>query len=86
MTHVHFDYWTCDGTDIGIKLVNTTYDPAQEDLESVGTVTQGQWVSVDIPLDDFAFDRSGVTQILFDNLVAGDASITVYIDNLYFYN
>ncbi len=85
MTHVHFDYWTFDGVELGIKLVNTTYDPIQEDLESVGTVTQGQWVSVDIPLDDFAFDRSGVTQILFDNLVVDDASITVYIDNLYFY-
>ncbi len=86
MTHVHFDYWTADGTELGMKLVNTGVDPAQEDLESVGTVMQGQWVSVDIPLDDFAMDRSQVTQILFDNLVAGDASITVYIDNLYFYN
>jgi hypothetical protein len=83
---VHFDYWTLDGTELGIKLVNTGVDPAQEDLESVGTVIQGQWVSVDIALDDFAMDRSQVTQILFDNLVAGDASITVYIDNLYFHN
>ncbi|MBD0849994.1 carbohydrate binding domain-containing protein [Maribacter arenosus] len=85
MTHVHVDYWTADGTELGIKLVNTAVDPVQEDLESFGTVTQGQWVSVDIALDDFAMDRSQVTQILFDNLVAGDASITVYIDNLYFY-
>ena len=85
MTHVHFDYWTADGTELGMKLVNTGVDPAQEDLESVGTVIQGQWVSVDIALDDFAMDRSQVTQILFDNLVAGNASITVYIDNLYFY-
>ena len=86
MTHVHIDYWTADGSELGIKLVNTAADPAQEDLESVGTVTQGQWISVDIPLDDFTMDRSQVTQILFDNLVAGDASVTVYIDNLYFYN
>jgi ribosomal protein S8E len=86
MTHVHFDYWTADGTQLGIKLVNTVANPVQEDLESVGTVTQGQWVSVDILLDDFAMDRSQVTQILFDNLIPADASITVYIDNLYFYN
>lgn len=84
MTHVHFDYWTSDGTGLGIKIVNTVN--GEEDLESVGTVVQGQWVSVDIPLDDFAMDRSEVTQILFDNLVPDDASITVYIDNLYFYN
>jgi hypothetical protein len=86
MTHVHLDYWTADGSELGIKLVNTAVDPAQEDLESVGTVTQGQWVSVDIPLDDFTMDRSQVTQILFDNLVAGNANVTVYIDNFYFYN
>ena len=81
-TYVHFDYWTADGTDIGIKLVNTVL--GQEDLESFGTVLQGQWVSVDIPLDDFAMDRSGVTQILFDNLVP--EKVTLYIDNLYFHN
>ena len=86
MTHVHFDYWTPDAQGLGIKIVNTALDPVQEDLETVGTVTLGQWVSVDIPLDDFNMDRSQVTQILFDNLVPNDASITVYIDNLYFYN
>jgi hypothetical protein len=85
MDYVHFDYWTADATGLGIKIVNTTVDPADEDLESVGTVTQGAWVSVDIALDDFDMDRSAVTQILFDNLVADDASVTVYIDNLYFY-
>ena len=83
MTHVHFDYWSADGETIGLKLVNTTTDPVQEDIEQTG-VAQGQWIGVDIPLDDFAFDRSAVTQILFDNMVAG--TITLYIDNLYFYN
>jgi len=85
MDFVHFDYWTADATGLGIKIVNTTVDPADEDIESVGTVTQGAWVSVDIALNDFDMDRSAVTQILFDNLVADDASVTVYIDNLYFY-
>ena len=85
MDFVHFDYWTADATGLGIKIVNTTVDPVDEDIESVGTVTQGEWVSVDIALDDFDMDRSAVTQLLFDNLVADDASVTVYIDNLYFY-
>ena len=85
MTHLHVDYWTVNAKELGIKLVNTALDPAQEDLESFGTITKGVWVSVDIPLADFAMDRSGVTQILIDNLVAGDASATVFIDNLYFY-
>lgn len=86
MTHVHFDYWTPDAQSLGIKIVNTALDPVQEDLASVGNITLGQWVSVDIPLNDFNMDRSQVTQILFDNLEPDDASITVFIDNLYFYN
>lgn len=82
MTHVHFDYWTTDAKALGIKLVNTVV--GEEDIVDVGTIVKGQWVSVDIPLDNFDFDRSGVTQILFDNLEAG-ADITVFLDNLYFY-
>jgi hypothetical protein len=85
MSHVHFDYWTPDGTTLGLKLVNTAYgdgDPLKEDLEDVGTMTQGTWVSVDIPLEDFSTDVSGITQLLFDAL--GNTA-NVYIDNLYFY-
>ena len=80
MTHVHFDYWTADGEEIGLKLVNTVV--SQEDIETRVT-TKNEWVSVDIALDDFAFDRSQVTQIIFDNMPAGN--ITLYMDNLYFY-
>jgi hypothetical protein len=86
MTHVHFDYWSPNAESLGLKLVNTTYDPAQEDLENAGDLTLGEWVSVDIPLADFDMDLSGVTQLIFDNLEAGDADDTVYIDNFYFYN
>ena len=82
MTHVHFDYWTPDGQGLGIKLVNTNI--GQQDQESVGVVSRGQWISVDIPLNDFAINRSAVSQILFDNIPPG--TITVFIDNLYFYN
>jgi len=82
MTHVHFDYWTPDGQGLGIKLVNTNI--GQQDQENVGTVSRGQWISVDIPLNDFAINRSAVSQILFDNIPPG--TITVFIDNLYFYN
>ena len=86
MTHVHFDYWSPNAESLGLKLVNTTLDPIQEDLESVGAVNLGQWVSVDIPLADFNMDLSAVTQLIFDNLVEANADDTVYIDNFYFYN
>ncbi|WP_296342336.1 carbohydrate binding domain-containing protein [Winogradskyella sp.] len=82
MEFVHFDYWTADGSTLGFKIVNTQLTPAQEDIENVGDVIQDQWVSVDIPLDDFDMDRSQVTQLLFDAL--GNRA-TVFVDNLYFY-
>jgi len=82
MEFVHFDYWSAEATTLGFKIVNTILDPVQEDIESVGTVLQDQWVSVDIPLSDFDLDRSQVTQLLFDAL--GNRA-TVFIDNLYFY-
>ncbi len=81
LTHVHFDYWTNDATSLALKLVNTTLDPVQEDIESVSGITQGSWVSVDIPLSDYALDLSGITQLLFES-----SGATVYIDNLYFYS
>ncbi|MDO1502488.1 carbohydrate binding domain-containing protein [Winogradskyella maritima] len=82
MEFVHFDYWTADATTLSFKIVNTAVDPVQEDIESAGDIVQGEWVSVEIPLDDFNMDRSQVTQLLFDTL--GNIS-TIYIDNLYFY-
>lgn len=86
MTTLHFDYWTPNAEAIGIKLVNTVLNPIQEDLEDVGEVTLGQWISVDIPLADFNMDLSQVTQLIFDNLVPNDNDDVVYIDNFYFYN
>lgn len=85
MEYVHFDYWTPDGLTLGLKLVNTSYgngDPLKEDIENVGTVTQGEWVSIDIPLADYTTDVSGITQLLFDTY---GSSATFFIDNLYFW-
>ncbi|WP_370392495.1 hypothetical protein [uncultured Winogradskyella sp.] len=82
MEFVHFDYWTADATTLGFKIVNTALDPPQEDIVELQEVVQDQWVSVDIPLDDYNMDRSQVTQLLFDTL--GNVA-TVFIDNLYFY-
>jgi hypothetical protein len=80
MTHVHFDYWTNDATELSLKLVNTTVDPVSEDIKMVPSLTLGTWVSVDIPLADYSTDVSAITQLLFTSLGA-----TVYIDNLYFF-
>jgi len=81
MKFVHFDYWTPDATVLGLKIVNTVI--GEEDIEFVSNIITGTWVSVTIPLGDYAIDPSGVTQLLFDTT---GASATVYIDNLYFHN
>lgn len=81
MDYLHFDYFTPDAETLGLKLVNTVVN--QEDTEFVGQVVRGTWVSVTIPLSDYAIDRSAVTQLIFDT-VGGSAK--VYIDNLYFYS
>ncbi len=80
MDFVHFDYFTPDADVLGLKIVNTVV--GQEDIAFVGSVIKGTWVSVTIPLDNYAIDRSGVTQLLFDTT---GGSAKVYIDNLYFY-
>ncbi len=82
MDFVHFDYWTTDATTLSFKIVNTAVDPVQEDIESAGDIVVGEWVSVDIALNDFDLDRSQITQLLFDTL--GNTA-NVFIDNLYFY-
>ena len=83
---VHFDYWTPDATQLGLKIVNTSYadgDPLKEDIEIVDDIVLGEWRSVEIPLEDYTTDLSGVTQLLFDSM--GSGTPIVYIDNLYFY-
>ncbi|MEM6516860.1 MAG: carbohydrate binding domain-containing protein [Bacteroidota bacterium] len=82
MEFVHFDYWSLEASSLSFKIVNTVVDPVQEDIASAGDITLGEWVSVDIPLDDFNVDRSQITQLLFDTL--GNTA-TVFIDNIYFY-
>jgi hypothetical protein len=99
-THMHFDYWVADdplaaGAVLNPKLSNHANLPAQDGetgaIASTNPVsTAGQWVSFDVPLDDFVdavgngvLDRDSIYQIVFTT----SATINnVYIDNLYFYN
>ncbi|MDO5969190.1 PKD domain-containing protein [Flavivirga aquimarina] len=81
MDYVHFDYFTPDAEVLGLKIVNTVVN--EEDIEFVENIVRGTWVSVTIPLSDYAIDASAVTQLIFDTT---GGSAKVYIDNLYFYS
>jgi hypothetical protein len=91
MTHFHIDAWSPDFTFFGIKLVDFGADGAfggGDDVEhqiNFEMPVQGEWVSYDIPLGDFAglTTRANIAQYILVGQPSGGT--TVYVDNLYFY-
>jgi hypothetical protein len=94
MTHVRFDVWTPQATQLRFKLVdagaNGTIDGAgSDDVEHEITVTdpvQGEWVTYDVPLSAFTglTTSANIAQHIFAAQPAGGA--TVYLDNYFFYD
>lgn len=89
----HVDVWTPDATLFRVKLVDLG---ASKEGEIAFTPTQSGWVSLDIPMADFA-DASKVTnsnklltsvnslqQLIFSGQPTG--TFNFYIDNVYFSN
>lgn len=91
VTHIHLDVWTPDATLFGIKLVDFGADGAFDGGDDVeqqidfANPAQGQWISYDIPLSEFAAltTRSNLAQFILVGQPTGNA--TIYVDNLYFY-
>lgn len=91
MTHFRVDIWTPNMATFRIKLVDFGADGAfggGDDSEHelvFENPTQGQWVSYDLPLSDFAGLASTmhIAQLIFSGLPAGGG--TLYVDNVYFY-
>ncbi|HRI28599.1 MAG TPA: hypothetical protein PK715_11130, partial [Chitinophagales bacterium] len=92
MTHFHLDVWSADFTFFGIKLVDFGPDGGfggGDDTEHQVNITspaQGQWVSLDIPLTDFAglTNRQNIAQLILVGQPSG--ANTVFVDNVYFYS
>ncbi|TXB70153.1 hypothetical protein [Phaeodactylibacter luteus] len=89
MTHLHVDIWTPNAETFRIKLVDFGGDGFGGDndteFEIPFTPEQQTWVSLDIPLMDFAgMSQSDVSQYIFSALPVGTS--TIYMDNMYFYN
>lgn len=91
MTHFHIDVWSPNFTFFGIKLVDFGADGAYgggDDVEhqiNFTSPTQGEWVSLDIPLSDFTglTTKNNLAQYILVGQPTG--STTVYVDNVYFY-
>jgi len=75
MTSVHVDFWTADATALKLSLISGSGEQAYD-----FTVTEENWVSVDIPLT--AFSAISLTDVI-QFKVEGNG--TVYLDNLYFH-
>ena len=92
MTHFHTDIWTADATAFRIKLVDFGADGTfggGDDVEheiAIANPTQGEWVSLDIPLADFTglTTTANIAQLIYSADPSG--STTVYVDNVYFHN
>jgi hypothetical protein len=92
MTYFHFDVWIENGSTLRVKLVDVGSDGSfdggdtTEDEEVFEDLPQGEWVSLDIPLSDFAnlANRTNIAQLIFSGLPAGE--VDVYLDNIYFHN
>ena len=96
MTHLHMDIWTPNATKFGVKLVNFPAGGGSNaatvafNSGTAQTITQGGWISLDIPLSSFAISRNELAQmLLLDNGEAGptggDEGGTFFVDNVYFY-
>jgi hypothetical protein len=99
MTHFHMDVWTPDaigGLDtLYVKLVdfgaNGVYDwPSPiDDVEGElgydqATLSTGTWISLDIPLANFA-GAGMTTKAHFAQMILSGQLSTVFVDNVYFY-
>jgi len=92
MTHLHVDVWSADFTNFGIKLVDFGPDGGfngGDDTEhqvDFADLPTGEWVSLDIPLNDFTglTTRKNLAQMILVAQPSGGA--IVHIDNMYFYD
>jgi len=92
MTHLHMDVWSPNFTLFGVKLVDFGANgvfQGGDDVEHQVDFTspaQAEWVSLDIPLNDFTglTTREHIAQYILVGQPTG--STTVYVDNFYFYN
>ncbi len=79
--YFHMDFWTSDASAINFFLISQSTGEISYPL----SITQEQWVSVDIPLSHFTDAGMVLTDIYQFKLDGGDGSVTAYLDNWYFW-
>lgn len=90
MQFFHFDIWTPNMTTFRVKLVDfgadENFDGGDDSEHEIifENPAQGEWVSYQIPLTDFAglTAQNNIAQLIFSGLPAGEG--VLYLDNVYF--
>ncbi|SNR16456.1 PKD domain protein [Tenacibaculum jejuense] len=91
MEFIHLDVWTPNITAFRLKLVDFKGDgfggAGDTEAELSFTPTQGEWVSLDIPLSDFAAAGMDSFSDINQYIISSDPSGAgiVFIDNVYFW-
>ncbi len=75
---LHISYWTADGTSLQVFPINA----ATEYSIDAGTLTQGAWADLEIPIDQAGFDLTTLRQLKFVTGAPGH----FYLDNIYFHS
>ena len=97
MTHFHMDYWI--STDLATGLIanpalsNHVGDAGETSVFGLTNpvTTFGEWVSVDVPLENFDFgdntqQRDALRQFVLTVAGADNGTRTVFLDNIYLHN
>ena len=86
MTHFHVDVWTFNETSLQFFLIsNTTGERSVALAAPYGALTQGSWISYDIPLTAWTSQSGFTTTAIKEFKIVGSGGKTVYMDNMYFY-
>jgi len=81
MTKLHFDVWSPNYSGMAIKL--EAANGSAKEIGVPGTLTQGQWMSVDLDLSTYSgVDLANLRYIV---PVTWAQTATLYIDNVYFW-
>ena len=75
---LHLSYWTANGTSFNFSPINNSGEYA---IPS-GTLTQGAWTDLELPITQDGFDLTTIRQLKFDTAT----SEVIYLDNIYFHS
>lgn len=85
MTHFHVDVWTINETSLQFFLIDNSTGERSVSLATYSPLTQGTWISYDIPMTAWRSQSGFTTAALKEFKIVGSGGKTVYMDNMYFY-